>query len=94
MDRISKTCVAFCSVTFVAMVAVMATVDLNPEGTRHKRFVEALWPKAGTPGRDLAFSQENAILYKDPKFPLTWHVCTANGCGRYYEDEGDAERSK
>jgi len=85
---------AFVAVMFVVMVVVTMRTDLMPERTRHEHFVAALWPKTGMPGRELRFTGEKAVLYKDPGFPLTWHVCTATKCGRYFEDEGDAERSK
>lgn len=61
--------------------------SLRPEDERHDHFVSALWP-------GFRFQSEPAVLYKDPAHPLTWHVCTATGCGRYFEDAGDAEKSR
>jgi hypothetical protein len=61
--------------------------SLRPEDERHLHFAAALWPGS-------RFESEPAVLYRDPAHPLTWHVCTATGCGRYFEDQGDAEKSK
>jgi hypothetical protein len=77
----------FIAAMFVLMVVALFRTDLTPEDTRHDHFAAALWP-------GFRFEREKAVLYKDPDHPLTWHVCTATGCGRYFEDEGDAEKSR
>ncbi len=86
--------IIFCNAMFVAMIVALWKTDLTPEDTRHEHFAKALWPPSKEPGRFLRFEREKAVLYRDPSRPLTWHVCTATGCGRYFEDEGDAEKSR
>jgi hypothetical protein len=68
--------------------------SLRPEDDRHDHFVAALWPPSGEPGKSLHFIKTPAYLYQDPSRPLTWHVCTATVCGRFYEADGDEEKSK
>ncbi len=77
--------VAFSGLALVGFAAFGPS--LRPEDERHKHFAKALWP-------GFRFESEPAYLYRDMAHPLTWHVCTATGCGRYFEDEGDAEKSK
>ncbi len=89
-----KAAVAFCGLMFGLLAFALWRTDLSPEDTRHDHFVSALWPPSKEPGKFLRFEREQAILYRDPTRPLTWHVCTATVCGRYYEADGDAEKSK
>jgi len=84
----------FFAIALIIFLAVFFRSDLTPEDTRHDHFVAALWPHSKEPGRFLRFTRTPAVLYQDPDYPLTWHVCTATGCGRYYEDVDDAEKSK
>lgn len=92
--RSRKAVIAFVAVMFVLMIVALLRTDLTPEDTRHDHFVAALWPPSKEPGKFLRFEREKAVLYRDPLRPLTWHVCTATVCGRFFEAEGDEEKSK
>ncbi len=85
--RVRLALTVFCGLMLVLLLAALWKTDTTPEDTRHDHFAAALWPR-------FRFEREKAVLYKDPAHPLTWHVCTATICGRYFEDEGDAEKSK
>lgn len=47
---------------------------------RHDDFVAARPPWYGR-----SWDKKDAVLYRDVEHPLTWHVCTADGCGIYFE---------
>lgn len=55
-------------------------------GGRHDDFVAARPPWHGR-----SWEEKDAVLYRDVDHPLTWHACTVDGCGVYFE-AGEAQK--
>ena len=73
----------FIAVAFALLVAtVVFGPSLTPEDDRHEKYAGTLWP--GRP-----FERQPAVMFRDRNHPLTWHVCTAQACGHYYEVQGE-----
>lgn len=77
-----------CLVSGLSLLGVLLFgPSLRPEDEQHDFYASRLWP-------GFRFQKEAAYLYKDAGHLLTWHVCTASGCGRYFEVEEDPRLGK
>lgn len=70
-------------VVFLALLlaAGWATKGQRAVESQHESFVAERPPWAG-----VSWDRKEAVLYRDPERPLTWHVCTDSGCGIYFEE--------
>lgn len=64
------------------LAAELITSHSRKVEKRHEDFVAARPPWHGRP-----WDKKEAVLYRDVEHPLTWHVCTEDGCGIYFEDK-------
>ena len=64
----------------LSLAANFVTASSRKVERRHEDFVAARPPWHGRP-----WDKKDAVLYRDVDHPLTWHVCTEDGCGIYFE---------
>lgn len=69
--------------TILSGILYLITVPSSDQviSERHDAYVRARPPWHGRP-----WKAEKAIIYMDVDHPLTWHACTKDRCGDYFED--------